>query len=555
MMVCIMSRSAIAEPEVNQRLNNNNKPIKKQRPNLRLDTVSQSDESISLSQLLAVIAAMIGAILEVLDVSITNVAIPQMMGNLGATLSEIGWVSTGYIISNVIILPMTGWLAERLTRRKYFALSVTIFTIASLMCGLSNSLSALVFWRITQGLGGGGLLATGQVITLQMFPKKKQGLATAIFGVGVMVGPSLGPVLGGYLTDNFSWPWIFFINIPFGIIAVVLTWLYVPKGKAITNKPVDLPGIGLLAVSMGALQIVLERGQESDWFESSFITAMTWTAVLGMAAFIWRELSTDHPVVDIRILKNRSLSIGVIYNGLLGFSLYSTLFLLPVFLQNAQGYTAFATGMIMMPAALISMVSFMAASFLTQRVDARKILGIGAVFMITGAMGLTYMTVFTGGDNLFVTLLVRGFSLGFLFIPLTLSSLSDLKPDQMGVGSGLINLTRQLGGSIGIATLSTLLSRRLTFHQQSISQNLYYGNHNVDTWIYGVQAWCVGHGYSKAGAHVTALKALSLKISQQAYIMSFNDCFLMIVFVFSVAIPLTFLFKKGTATVDMGSVH
>jgi len=529
-------------------------PVKADRP---ADTTA-STTTVATSRWWIVIAAMIGAVLEVLDTSITNVAVPQMMGNLGATLSEIGWVSTGYIISNVIILPMTGWLADRFSRRYYFATSILIFTIASLMCGLSHSLTALIAWRVIQGLGGGGLLATGQVIMLAAFPKSQQGLATAIFGMGVMIGPSLGPVLGGYLTDNLSWPWIFFINIPFGIAAVVMTLLYVPKdlpNEAKSRAKVDFLGIGLLAAGMGSLQTLLERGQEEDWFSSPMIVMLALVAAISLVSFVWWELTVEAPIVDLRVFRDRSLAVGSLFGAVLGISLYATLFLLPVYLQSSQGYTAFATGMVLLPSALMSMVSFMVAGPLAQRFDPRKLLGVGALLMFAGSLGLSQLTTLSGSDDIFWPMLLRGASLGFLFIPLTLASLGGLKPEQMGVGSGMINLTRQLGGSVGIAALSTSLSQRLDFHRAAVTAHVDGSSQTVQQWLAHAQGNLIVHGLDPNSAHGVALGQLKMTIERQATMLAFDDCFLVIAAAFLCTLPLLFLFRKGTSEVDMGSVH
>lgn len=516
---------------------------------------STSAAAVDARRWWVVVAAMIGAVLEVLDTSITNVAVPQMMGNLGATLSEVGWVSTGYIISNVIVLPMTGWLSDRLSRRTYFTISIMIFTIASLMCGLSTSLSTLIFWRVIQGLGGGGLLATGQVIMLDAFPKSQQGMATAIFGMGVMIGPSLGPVLGGYLTDNLSWPWIFYINLPFGIAAAVLTLMYVPKGEVKPAQRIDFVGIGLLAAGMGSLQTLLERGQEDDWFSSGLIVVLAIVAAVSLVAFVWWELTVDHPIVDLRVFLNRSLAVGSLFGAVLGISLYATLFLLPVYLQNMQGYTAFATGMVLLPSALMSMVSFMMAGPLAQRFDPRKLLAVGSLLMFAGSLGLSQLTTASGSPDLFLPMLLRGASLGFLFIPLTLASLGSLKPEQMGVGSGMINLTRQLGGSVGIAALSTALSRRLDFHRDAVSAHVDAASQNVQQWLAAAQSTMVAHGMDPSTAHAAALAQLQASIERQAMMLSFDDCFLVIAAAFLCTLPLLFLFRKGTTNVDMGGVH
>jgi DHA2 family multidrug resistance protein len=510
-----------------------------------------------LLRLLIVIAAMIGAVLEVLDTSITNVAIPQMQGNLGATLSQIGWVNTGYIISNVIVLPITGWLADRFGRQRYFAASITAFTLASLMCGVSHTLGSLIFWRIIQGLGGGGLLSTGQVIMLQAFPKSQGGIATAIFGVGVMVGPSLGPVLGGWLTDNYSWPWIFFVNLPFGIAAIVMTLLFVPNvgtGKAGTNR-VDFAGVALLAAGLGALQTVLERGQEDDWFQSREILTLSAVAVLGLIGFVWWELRIPYPIVNLRLLKNRSLAAGSLFGLVIGLGLYATTYLLPIFLQDSQGYTAYETGMSLLPSAILSAVSFVIAGSLSQKVDARALLALGVVSFMLGTYGLSHLTAQTGTGDVFWPLMGRGLSLGFLFIPMTVASLGGLKPTEIGEGSGFINLSRQLGGSIGIAAFSTMLIRRQDFHRASLSDHINSGNPTVHTWLQGAQANLVGHGYTATDAVSGALGQLNGLVRQQAAILSFNDAFLMIAVAFLLALPLVFVFQKSATGVDTSTAH
>ena len=499
---------------------------------------------------------MIGAVLEVLDTSITNVAIPQMQGNLGATLSEIGWVNTGYIISNVIVLPLTGWLADRFGRKQYFAGSVLLFTVASFFCGTAHTLGELIFWRLVQGAGGGGLLSTGQVIMLQAFPKGQQGIATALFGMGVMVGPSLGPVLGGWLTDNFSWPWIFWVNIPFGVAAVLMALAFVPDGARKKAGPVDVAGIALLAAGLGALQTVLERGQEDDWFTSRFIVILTVVAVLGLTAFVWREMTAAHPAVNLRLLKNRSLLAGSLFGFVLGLGLYATIYLLPVYLQSSQGYTAYATGMALLPSAILSMGSFLSAGPLAQKVDTRLLLLVGIAFFAGGAWGLSQMTTQSGVDDTYWPLMGRGMALGYLFIPLTVASLGNLKPEEQGDGSGFINLTRQLGGSVGIAAFSTLLTRRADFHREAIVSHVNDANPAVRDWLQNAQANLTAHGMSAGAAHDGALGLLNSQVNRQALMLSFNDAYVLIGLAFVVALPLLLLFKKGASTaVDAGAAH
>ncbi len=406
-------------------------------------------------------AVVLASVLELVDTSIVNVAIPHMMGNLGATLEEIAWVSTGYIVANVIILPLTGWLSNRFGRRNYYTGSVILFTTASFFCGNAHSLEALVFWRVVQGIGGGALISTAQAILFDVFPREEHGTAMAIFGMGVMVGPTLGPTLGGWLTDNYSWPWIFFINVPLGIMAAWMTWQYVPEPE---HEPEEIPrvdwlGLALLIIGIGSLQILLERGESQGWFESREIVAETVLAVSAIVLFIWHELRTRWPVVDLRILKNRQLTAGVVYGLALGFALYASVFALPVFLQTLLGYTAWDTGLVILPGAIASAVTMAVMGRLGTRVDARLSMLAGAGLFFWAMWLHSHFTLDIGLHDLFWPMVLRGAGLGLIFVPLTQVAVADLPSQRMAQGTGLFNLSRQLGGSFGIAVTATLITR------------------------------------------------------------------------------------------------
>ncbi|MDR3710301.1 MAG: DHA2 family efflux MFS transporter permease subunit [Capsulimonadaceae bacterium] len=505
-----------------------------------------------------VAAAMTGAMLEVLDTTITSVAVPQMMGNLGATLSEIGWVTTGYIVSNVIVLPMTGWLSDRFGRKRYFAASIILFTLASILCAASTSLSALIFWRVVQGLGGGGLLATGQVILLQAFPERQRGMATAIFGMGVMMGPLLGPTLGGYLTDNYSWPAIFWVNVPFGLVSAILTVMYVPDADYDHNAadaPIDIPGIVLLIAGMGSLQTVLERGQEEDWWSSRMICWLAAVTVVSLVGFVIRELRTEHPILDVRLFRLPSLASGAAFGALLGFSLYGVAFLLPVFLQTVRGYTAYQAGIIQLAPALASTFSFMLAGPLTARYGAWRFLVLGTFLLGTGTLLLTCFTSVTALEEVLPGLYLRSFSLGFLFIPLTIASLSQLKPAQMGAGSGIINLTRQLGGSVGIAVLSTLYARRESFHNDALCARVDIANVARGPWLVHARTMMETHGLSATAAREAAIANLLGLIHRESAVLSFNDLFLVTALLSIGMLPLIAALRRApmTGSVDIAA--
>src|SRR4051794_2922220 len=342
------------------------------------EPVSASPEGAEHKYLIA-FAVVLAALMQVIDSSIVNVALPDMMGNLGASLDEIAWVSTGYILASVIIIPLTGWLGEFFGRKRYFVGSIVLFTVSSVFCGASHSLGALIFWRVVQGLGGGALMTVSQAVLFEAFPRKEAGMAMALFGLGVMVGPTIGPTLGGWLTDNYGWPWIFYINIPVGILAAMMITAYVHDPQH-QRKPaaIDYQGIALLAVSVGALQYVLEHGQREDWFDSRLIVSLTTIGILGGIALLWRELTTDHPVIDFRVMRHRQMWVGTLLGVVMGVGLYAMSFTLPVFLQSNLRMTAEQTGFALLPGAIATAISMAVVGRLTSRVDPRLLITAGA---------------------------------------------------------------------------------------------------------------------------------------------------------------------------------
>ncbi len=422
---------------------------------------------------LIAITVSLASVLELLDTSIVNVAIPHMMGNLGATLDQIAWVSTGYIVANVIVLPITGWLSAYFGRRSYFAGSIALFTIASFMCGNAGSLGSLVFWRIIQGLGGGALLSTSQAILYEEFPREEYGTAMAIFGVGVMVGPTLGPTVGGWITDMYGWPWIFYINIPFGMLALALTLSFINDSlHQERSARVDFVGLGLLAVGIGALQTMLERGERLDWFASGSVRLLAITSAISLITFVWHELRTEHPVVDLRILKSRQLAVGVVFGLVLGVCLYATVFVLPVYLQNVRNFTANQTGLVILPGALASAFTMASMGRLTGKFDGRLSIAAGVGIFALSMWKHAHFTTDSGMSDFFWPLIFRGVGLGLIFVPLTNLALADLPMSRIPNGTGLFNLMRQLGGSVGIAMSATLLQRFTAIHRADLAANV-----------------------------------------------------------------------------------
>jgi MFS transporter, DHA2 family, multidrug resistance protein len=505
-----------------------------------------SREEIYRSRYLIAFAVTLASVLELVDTSIVNVAIPHMMGNLGATLDEVAWVSTGYIVANVIVLPLTSWLSDRFGRRNYYTGSILLFTLASFFCGAARSLDGLVLWRVVQGIGGGALISTAQAILFDVFPARERGTAMAIFGMGVMVGPTLGPTLGGWITDNYSWPWIFYINVPLGILAAVLTWRTVPEpAHLIRRTAVDWLGLALLIVGIGALQILLERGESKDWFESREIVVEAAAAALALVAFVWHELRVAEPIVNLRILRNRQLAAGVAFAVILGFALYSSVFALPVFLQNLLGYSAWDTGRVILPGAIASAFTMALMGRLSGRFDARLLVSTG-VLLFLWSMWLHYhFTTAIGMHDLLWPMVLRGVGLGFIFVPLTGAAVADLRPDQLAQGTGLFNLSRQLGGSFGIAVTATLLSRFTEQSREALLPHLAAGSPAAAGWLEQATRRLAALGSSLPEAQQRAHALLESTLRQQASMVAFEKVFLTMGVTFVAALPLLLLFRTG----------
>lgn len=491
------------------------------------------------------ITAIMCALLEIVDSTIVNVALNDMKGNMGATLSEVGWVITAYAIGNVIVVPMTSWLSQQFGRRNYFAASVVIFTICSFLCGNATGIWELVAFRFLQGLGGGALLVTSQTIITESYPAEKRGMAQAIYGLGVIIGPTLGPPLGGYIVTNFSWPYIFYINIPIGIIAAVMIMEFVRSPKYADKKSareIDYWGIVLLAVFVGSLQYILERGHEDDWFASSTIIICTIMAVLGFVLFIWRELTYDNPIVELRVLKNGNLRIGTILSFILGFGLYSSVFIIPLYTQSLLGWTAQQSGLLMIPAAITTAVMMPIIGNLLQRGVPQHWLVAGGflIFAVYSIWGFKILTPDTGEGDFFWMLIVRGVGMGMLFIPITTLSLSSLKGQQIGQGAAFTGMMRQLGGSFGIALVTTFLSQQTMMHRANLIS--YYDTNNPAFMnrLNGMQQSYIAKGMNPDAAY-KALDGMALK---QASVLSYMDVFLYIGILFLCCIPFVLLVKQ-----------
>jgi len=495
-------------------------------------------------------AVVLAALMQVIDSSIVNVALPDMMGNLGASLDEIAWVSTGYILASVIIIPLTGWLGDFFGRKRYFVGSIVIFTVSSFLCGASHTLGALVFWRIIQGLGGGALMTVSQAVLFESFPRREAGTAMALFGLGVMVGPTIGPTLGGWLTDNYGWPWIFYVNIPVGILAAAMIAGYVHDPEHQRKPPsIDYMGIALLAVSVGSLQYMLEYGERKDWFDSREMIVLAVTGVVGLGVLLWRELTTEHPVIDFRVLRHRQMWVGTLLGVVMGVGLYASVFTLPVFLQGNLRMTAQQTGIVLLPGALATAVSMAIVGRLTNKVDPRILITVGALLFAIAMMRLSRITGESGGSDFFLSLIFRGVGLGMMFVPLTTVTLAELDTRELAQGTGLYNFFRQLGGSLGIAAIATMLSHYTAQYRAILAEHIAVGNPTTMNRVEMLTRAMIARGADAFTARARALEILDRQLMGQASVIAYSRIYVLSAGLILALIPLLLLVRqtKGAA--------
>jgi DHA2 family multidrug resistance protein len=500
--------------------------------------------------LVTVIAA---AVMELIDISIVNVALSHMSGNLGATLEDTSWVITSYAIANVIIIPITSFLATKLGRRNYYIGSIIAFTFFSFMCGQATSIWMLVAFRFMQGIGGGALLSVSQAIVFELFPKEKQNIASALFGVGVFIGPTIGPTLGGYITEFYSWPWIFYINIPIGITAAAICYslLHEPLIKQKAGK-VDWLGIFLLAIGVGSLQTVLERGEIDDWFDANYIVCLSVMAFFGLMLFIWWELRTKTPVVNLRVLKSKNLSVAAILTFVSGIGLFSSVFLTPVFSQRLLNFTPTQTGLLLLPGALLAIGGLIISARLLQR-------GISPVVMITTGMLLfmlfswqmSRMSLDANAHDITISLIWRAIGLAVVTVPLSSLAVSSLEPKDIPQGAALNNMMRQLGGSFGLAIVNTYLTQRNAVHRSDLVANITTDNPIAMKRLSDYTNFFISKGSGFLDAKARALRLLDLNVTKQSSLMSFDDAFLLIGMVFLISLPILLFAsrKKGKVQV------
>ena len=507
------------------------------------------------------ITVTLATFMEVLDTSIANVALPHIAGNLSAGADESTWVLTSYLVSNAIVLPLSGWFSGLIGRKNFYMACVALFTVSSFLCGLAPSLGVLVIFRILQGVGGGGLQPSEQAILNDTFPLEKRGMAFAMYGLAVVVAPTIGPWLGGWITDNFSWRWIFYVNVPVGLISLLLTNFlvsdppYMKKANLKAGFRIDYIGIGLISLGLGSMQIVLDKGQREDWFSSKFIVVFFVLMLVGIVAGILWELRQKEPVIDLRMLKERNFAVATGAMFFLGFVLYSSTVLIPQFLQQLLGYTAQLAGMALSPGGAVIMCMMPIVGILVSKVDTRLLVTFGclvsasALFVMAGwDLGLDY-------GHAVRARMLQTFGLAFLFIPINVSAFAYVPKEKSNMGTGIINLARNMGASVGIATVTTMLERRAQFHQSRLMEhvnNFSVAYHNM---LNGTQAKLIAAGSTAAHANAQAHGMIYGTIQRQAAMLAFIDNFKMLGVVFFAVIPILVLMRKPKGTAGSVPVH
>ncbi|HVJ05948.1 MAG TPA: DHA2 family efflux MFS transporter permease subunit [Candidatus Saccharimonadales bacterium] len=492
------------------------------------------------------IAVMLATFMEVLDTTVVNVSIPHIAGNLSATYEEGTWVVTSYLVANAIILPMAGWLATYFGRRRMLLACVAGFSIASLLCGMATSLPQLIIFRVLQGLAGGGLQPLAQAILLETFPKEKHGQAMAAFGLGIIVAPIVGPTLGGWITDNYTWRWIFYLNIPVGVFSLIMMTRYVHDPSYIKRKndaSVDLWGIGLLALGLGALQILLDTGQRKDWLGSRDIRIEAFLCIAGLLAFVIREMTVENPIVDLRALKDRSFGVGVLLMSAVGFCLYASLVLLPQYLETLLNYPSMQAGLALSPRGLGSFALTFVVGAIASRVDVRKLLIIGFLVGAVTMFMFSGLNLNAGYWDIFWPQAVQGGAVACIFIPLSAAAMSHVPREKMGNATSIFNLMRNIGGSVGIAMMTTLLARRQQMHQSRLIEHIRSGQPHVSAQLHQFTQFFVLKGYDPVTASRQAYGAMLGQVQQHAAMLSFVEAFKVMGLVFLAMIPLIVLLK------------
>ncbi len=514
------------------------------------------ENQITGSKLGITMVVMAAALMAMIDITIVNVALNDIRASFGTPLDQIGWVSTGYMMANIVIIPMTGWFQRKFGYRKYFTASIALFTVASMLCGLAWNLPSLVMFRILQGLGGGAIIPTSQSILFARYPKAQHGMAAALFGLGAITGPLLGPSIGGYLIQWFSWHWIFVVNVPVGIVVSMLCLRYVeepgfapPTGAA---ARIDSFGILMLAIGMPALQYVLEEGNREGWFESTVIVVLTAVAAIALITFVVHELEVDHPVVDLRVFKNRSYTAGTGLNFLTGFALFSGSYLFSLYCGSVMHYSALDIGKVFLVAGSISVVMMPIIGRFGPKVDGRYMLVVGCTVVAGSQLVASHLDATASFWDLVKPNLIRSFGLGFIFIPVSVLALSDLPPEKRGNATGLFNLTRELGGSLGTALMGVLVTDGIKRSSSYLGENVTPYNPIAQDAMRQISGSLGSETFQR---DLVAESVMKLKVTTQAMVLSFDAGFRVVAFAIALGLVLVLVLKKPQSSAPIEGAH
>ncbi|HEX9121496.1 MAG TPA: DHA2 family efflux MFS transporter permease subunit [Terriglobales bacterium] len=511
---------------------------------------------IAINPWIIAISVMLGTFMEVLDTTVVNVSLPHIAGNVGATVDEATWVLTSYLVANAIVLPMTGWLSNQFGRKRILMTSIVGFTVSSVLCGMAPNLPFLIIFRIVQGATGGGLQPLSQAIMLEAFPPEDRGKAMAFWGLGIVVAPMLGPVIGGWITDNYSWRWIFYLNLPVGVAAMVMSKLFIFDPHYIGRKTrVDWWGIGYLALGIGGLQVLLDKGQEEDWLSSDFIRALIVMTAVGMVFFVVRELRISQPIVDLRVFKIRTYATGVFLMTVVGFVLYGSIVLIPIFLQTLLGYPSLQAGWAMLPRGLGAFIAMPFIGVLMSKVEPRKLLFVGFLVAAYSMWDLGNINLRAGYWDVFWPQFIQGVAMGFLFVPLTTITHDPIPKERMGNATSVFNLMRNIGGSVGIAMVTTIVARRTQSNTNILGANVTLFSPAAQQMIAAARAGFMARGMDAYTATRQAYAAVFGMVQQQAAMLSFVGAFRLLGIMFLCVIPLILLMKKPRHAAGGAPMH
>ena len=505
------------------------------------------DERHKAHKWMVTVTVMTGTIMAALDISIVNVALPHMRGSLGASVEEITWVATGYLLSTVIIMPIIGLLSSRFGRKRFYILSVLLFTGASMLCGIAWDLTSIVVFRIIQGMGGGTLIPMSQALLRETFPHDEQGMAMGIYGLGTILGPAFGPTLGGWLTDSYSWRWIFYINVPVGVLNILLIMQFIKDPPYLVRErgKLDFAGLFFMSVGLGALQIMLERGEREAWFESDLIRILLFVSLTAIILFIWRELTCEKPAVDLRMLKDVNFASGSLIGGLLGIGLYGSLFLLPMFLQQLLGYPALDSGITLMPRSLAMAIAMPLGGRFYNKVGPRFLIGSGLLVTALSFYQLSLLSLGVGYMDIIIPQFLQGVGFGLIFVALSTAALSTIERQSMTAAAGLYNVVRQVFASIGIAIAASQLTKAMTSYHALLAEKVTEYSEAGSGWLGTVTGGMQGQGVDASSARQMALSLLDNEVSRQAGMMAYNHLYVLFTVLFIISLPFIFLLNSN----------